>query len=442
MLQWVSEQYATWREQPSAAASAIGPVRLARGQPFRLLVRKTKHNLLLHLRDFVDPHWSVPVLATLLAFVVFVVGIFLLLAHSVTACFPRRHKLQLPTLRMQKGCDYPALLTEGAQRYPNSPYIITYSGYEYVVFPSSSFDEVKRLNTSRASTIGWFNQTLWQGWAFMGTDNRARYHTVAIDLSRALPSRVWMRQDNAKAAFEAVLGSQGTGKDWRTVSLWKTVQSIVALMNATGLLGTELGTDPRWLKATQRLHRAMMVGIVGSHLTPRILRPLVAPLVFLPAKLVDWHMESLLRPTVEPELKAYEAKEADGGHNSSNGIISTTVQDSDVGTGTQGHRSTKEKFPLTEWLLNRYRSADGRLSRLLRDYIVIAFEAAVSSSSRLYFMLAELATRPELTQELRDEVERNTDEFGHLPLSYLAELRKMDSFMLESARAAGSGYCR
>lgn len=439
MLQWISEWYATWREQLSAAASPMEPLRLTKDQTFHFLVQKAKHDLLLDVGYFVGPQWSSPVLAAILAFVVVA---FLLLARSLAGSFLRRQKLQLPTLRMQKGWTYADLLAEGAQRYPNSPYIITYSGFEYVVFPSSSFDEVKRLNASRASTIDWFNHTLWQGWAFMGTDNTARYHTVAIDLSRALPSRVWMRQDSAKAAFDAVLGPQGTNKQWKIVSLWSTVQNIVALMNATGLLGPELGNDPSWLPATQRLHRAMMFGIVGSHLAPRILRPLVAPFVFLPAKLMDWHMQSLLRPTVERELNAYEAKEADGGRNSSSDFTSTSIQDCGVGTGNEVHRSIKEKFPLAEWLLNRYRSAHGRLSRLLRDYIVITFEAAVSSSARFYCMLTELATRPDLVQELRDEVKQNTDDFGRLPLSYLAELRKMDSFMLESSRAAGNGYCR
>ncbi|KAJ0124388.1 hypothetical protein J7T55_005726 [Diaporthe amygdali] len=254
---------------------------------------------------------------------------------------------------MEEGWDYPALLTEGARRYPNSPYIITYSGYEHVVFPSSSFDEVKRLSVSRASTIAWFNQAFWQGWAFYGTDNHARYHTVAIGL--------------AKAAFEAVLGPQGTSKDWTTVSLWRTVQSIVTLMNASDLLRPELGIDPRWLKATHRVDRAMMVGVVGSHYTPRNLRPLVAPIFFLPAKVVDWYMQSLVRPTVERELKAYEAKEAkeaDGGHNSSDDIISTIVQDGGVGTGTECHRSIKEKFPLTEWL---WAGASSRHSHMRRQ---------------------------------------------------------------------------
>lgn len=51
-----------------------------------------------------------------------------------------------------------------------------------------------------------------------------------------------------------------------------------------------------------------MVGIVGSHLTPRLLRPPVALIVSLPARLVDWHMSSLLRPVLQQELGSYHAK--------------------------------------------------------------------------------------------------------------------------------------
>lgn len=91
---------------------------------------------------------------------IFVVVAVLLLARSPAECSSRRRKLQLPKLHMQKGWDYPALLTEGARRHPNSPYMITYSGHQYVVFQSSSFDQVKRLNVSQASTIDWFNHTL------------------------------------------------------------------------------------------------------------------------------------------------------------------------------------------------------------------------------------------------------------------------------------------
>ncbi|KUI58423.1 Ent-kaurene oxidase [Cytospora mali] len=369
MSQWTTEQHSTLREQFSAAANAIRPLRLTKAEFLRLFIQKTMHDLRLYLHD----DWM------------------------------------------------PA-----AKNYPNSPYIITYSGYEYVVFPSSSFDEIKHLNASWASMVDWFTQVFWQGWNFLGTVNSARYHTVGIDLFRALPSRVWMRQDNARVAFETILGPLGTNKEWMTVSLWGTIQKIVALMDATGLLGPEFGVDPRWLKATRLLHTAIRVGIVGSHLTPRVLRPVLAPIFFLPAKkLVDWHMATLLRPVVQRELGDYQhAKDNNSKKKPPNGtLFASELSHRDDSTTNGVQQSINEKFPLTAWLLDRYRSQDGRLDHLLRDHIVVSFEAAT-----------------ELVQELREELAEHMDEDGHLPLSYLAELRKMDSFMLESARVTGSSH--
>lgn len=91
--------------------------------------------------------------------------------------------------------------------------------------------------------------------------------------------------------------------------------------------------------------------------------------------------------------------------------------------------------------MNPYSSKNDNLDLLLRDHIVIAFEASTSSAGILYFVLAELAERPELAQELRQEVLQNMDDRGHLPLGYLSELRKMDSFMLALARVTGSSHC-
>lgn len=253
-----------------------------------------------------------------------------------------------------------------------------------------------------------------------------------------------MRQEHARAASDTVLGAPGTNKEWKDVSLWKTVQKTVTLMNAMALFGPELGGDPRWLKVTERLHLAIMFGIVGSHLTPTLLRPLVAPIVFLPAKLVDWHMASLLRPMVQRELVNCQSMAHAGKEDSTSGTVSSADLLSRI-SGNSNNNSAKgsmtNKFPLTTWLLDRYRAKDSSLDHLLRDHIVIAFEAATSSAGMLYCLLAELAERPELVQELRWELAQNLDNGGHLRPSYLSELRKMDSFMLEVARVPGSSHC-
>lgn len=48
------------------------------------------------------------------------------------------------------GWDYKAMLEHGSRLYP---YIISYAGYEYAVYPSTCFDEVKRLSPAKASTL-------------------------------------------------------------------------------------------------------------------------------------------------------------------------------------------------------------------------------------------------------------------------------------------------
>lgn len=426
MFRWVSEQFDALKGEISARLiDAKAPEVDSFGPRTQKWIFDT-YSLFLELTNSLQNRRHVLWLTLL----ILAVSTIVLLDRLFAKFCSTKRKLGLPALAMEKGWDYAKVLEEGSKKYPDSPYIITYSGNEYVVFPSSSFDEIKRLNASRASMIDWFTTVFWQGWHFLGTDNNPRYHAVGIDLARALPSRVWMRQENARAAFGTVLGSPSTQKEWKDVSLWKTVQKLVALMNAMALFGFEVGGDPRWLKATERLHLAIMFGIIGSHLTPRILRPLVAPIVFLPAKFVDWHMASLLRPMVQREVLDYRLTES-----------SVNLSSHDGSNKNETEKRNQAKFPLTKWLLDRYSSKNDNLSQLLRDHIVIAFEASTSSAGILYFLLAELAERPELAEELRQEALKNMDDRGQFPSGYLSELRKMDSFMLELARVTGSSHC-
>lgn len=441
MSRWGLGQFDSLKDDISAALDRLlGPLRTSENDLLDHWPRKWIYDARFLFLDGTDSLRYRPSVRWLTLLTLTVSTIFIL--DRLFANFSStKRRLGLPALVMEKGWDYAKVLEEGSKKYPNSPYIIKYTGYEYVVFPSSSFDEVKRLNASRASMIDWFTTVFWQGWHFLGTDNSSRYHTVGVDLARALPSRVWMRQENARAAFDTVLGSPATNRDWKDVSLWKTVQKLVALMNAMALFGPDIGGDPRWLKATERLHHAIMFGIIGSHLTPRLIRPLVAPVMFVPAKIVDWHMASLLRPMVQRELVKYRSTTQVEEHSSNGSDYSVSMLSHDVSNIDQAQKQTATKFPLTKWLLDRYDSRNDSLNHLLRDHIVIAFEAATSSAAILYFLLAELAERPELAQELREEVLGTTDDKGQLPLGYLSELRKMDSFMLELARKTGSSHC-
>lgn len=131
--------------------------------------------------------------------------------------------------------DYQALLREGARLYPSSPYIITYSGYEYVVYPSASFDEIKRLPAATASMIEWFTSVYFQGWWFLGHDNSALHKMIAVDLTRAVSSSTRERQDQTRKSFNNALRlDSGT---WKLIPLSSTLMDIVAGANAPSIVG-------------------------------------------------------------------------------------------------------------------------------------------------------------------------------------------------------------
>lgn len=194
MFRWVSEQVDALKGEISAKLSDANAPEV---DYFDLRPQKWIHDAHSLFLDVTNALQNRPMVIWL-TLLTLAVSTILLLDRLFAKFSSTKRKLGLPALSMQKGWDYAKVLEEGSKKYPTSPYIITYSGYEYVVFPSSSFDEIKCLNSSRASMVAWFTTVFWQGWHFLGTDNSSRYHTVGIDLARALPSRVGMRQENAR----------------------------------------------------------------------------------------------------------------------------------------------------------------------------------------------------------------------------------------------------
>ncbi|KAK3375572.1 cytochrome P450 [Lasiosphaeria ovina] len=410
----IRDFYRTAVEQYAAMQSAIGPLRLSKTDLLGLVLRKTWHDFTLLLSDLRDGGWrSVPLITPLLGAVL----VLVIITTRPKTAPPSPRQLGIPVLKVPKGLhrwDYQRLLQEGARQHPGAPYVITYSGYEYVVFPSSCFDEVKRLPVAAASMVEWYTHVFFQGWRFLGTDKSAVHKTIGLDLTRAVPSLAAARRAHAEAAFAAVLGSLGTGTDWHAFPLYSTAQEVVARTNAASLLGPELAADRRWLNASQRFPMAVMVAVFVCHAVPRLLRPVVSLLAFVPAWGLYWYMRMLLRPTVERDLRAQRG-EVEG----------------DTGPDQKPPAS---KFPVTSWLTARYQGESGGkeqgdgallMSQMLHDYVVIAFESTASTAATIYFILAELVSRPELVQELRDEITQAADLDG---------LRKLDSVMRESSR--------
>lgn len=238
--------------------------------------------------------------------------------------------------------------------------------------------------------------------------------TIAVDLSRAIPSLVRQRQHDCAAACDAVIGPC---PDWTEVTLYGAMQDLVASTNASAFVGRALGTDRHWVRAVDRLPMAVAIATVLTGYTPLLLRPLVKPLVFAPAMWIRWGMARMLGPIIDEDMRECEG----------------AADKKDL----LGPRD-KGKVPLTAWLMARYKGG-ATLERLIQDYITVSFESTPSSAGTLFFVMGELAADPALADVLRRELGEEVEE-GRLPRSHLNELRMMDSVMRESARVNGFSH--
>ena len=283
-------------------------------------------------------------------------------------------------------------------------------GVEYVVFPSSYFDEIKKLPETQASTLAYFRDSFCEPWSGIPRQTVELIKTISVDLARAVPTLVRGRQTDCAAACENVIG---TPTEWKEITLFAGMQEIVASTNASAFVGRELGTNRKWTRSVERLPMAALIATVLLGYLPILLRPLFKPVLFAPAIWLRWSMASMLTPILQADIREFEQ---------------TTDKKLLLGAKEKG------KAPMTAWLLSRYKPGQATIKRLTDDYITTSFESTASSAGTLFFIMGELAADPALADTLREEIMKYAPD-GNLPGTHLNELRKMDSVMRESTRA-------
>jgi cytochrome P450 len=133
-------------------------------------------------------------------------------------------------------------------------------------------------------------------------------------------------------------------------------------------------------------------------------------------------MRRLLGPVVEEDLRRHQAVAGAGS------IRNEAAQ-----------RRSDAGFPMTEWLMARYKAEEATPGQIAHDLIVASFESTPSMAGTLFMLLSELVIRPEVVEELREELALHMVD-GRLPQTTLGELKKLDSVMRESARINPFGY--
>lgn len=301
-------------------------------------------------------------------------------------------------------------------KYPTSPYIVHSSGLEIIVFPSSLFDEIKRLPESVASAKDFFYQAIYGNWTHVGEESSAMFKTIGVDLARSVPVMVHAKQRDCKRAFDKMIGYCS---DWKEVVLFPTVMKVIATTNAFSLVGQQLATNDKWIKAVENYPMAAMIAVFAMSACPRLLRPLVAPLFFLPAVKIQWDIRRMLAPVIRADMEEY---------------LRASNQKEFL-------RPEKGKVPFTAWLMARHKPGEGTREQLTIDHLLTSFESTPSTAASLYNIVADLAAHPEYVDILRDELATVMKD-GKLPLTNLTELKKMDSVMRETFRQTPFALCK
>ncbi|KAH4060553.1 cytochrome P450 monooxygenase phmB [Parastagonospora nodorum] len=387
MLESLIEQWQIMRQ-------AFAPMRLSRWQLVKLLAAQI--------------HRDNPVAAKIAA-LLFVAGLFW--AVSVLTR-PKRldKKLGLPLIGGSRTLkkDFATVIERGRQMYPDQPFIVNSSGKPFVVYPPSNFDEIKRLSEEEASAQDFFYDATHGYWTSVGTETPALWKTIGIDLARAGAPVVSTKQKDARTAFDRYVGYC---PDEKSFNVFDVMMKVVALTNGASFVGREVAGG-RWHELVAQLPMTVYFAVIFLTWTPRLFRPFLEPLFFLPHFKVQRDMRRILEPIIKQDLDEW----------------SKTDDKKEQLKVKEGQR-----LPYHKWLISRYGPGEATPRQLATDQIVTAFESTISTALTIYYILFQLASRPELQDELRQEIADNTTD-GQLPSTSLTELRKMDSVMRESFR--------
>ncbi|KAI8166282.1 Cytochrome P450 monooxygenase ccsD [Colletotrichum sp. SAR 10_70] len=293
--------------------------------------------------------------------------------------------------------------------YPDKPFMAINKRYRFVIYPTSSWDELKRVPEQTASIMNFQHVCNSGDWSLIGGETHELVKTITAELTRSLPARVLNRQQDAKMTFDTIIGHCPEEKGF---NLLMTSLEIIAKINACTFVGRELGRNQRWVKAVIYSPLFVYMAVTLLNATPSILRSILRPLYFLPVTKNYWDMKRLLKPKLDDEIKTFkETKDK----------RKLLVPKSD------------EDLPFTQFLLSRYTEAAATIKQLVTDYIQVSYTSTPTTASALYHALWELAQHPEAADILRQELKEVMVD-GQLPRTHLQELKRMDSFLRESFR--------
>ncbi|KAJ5449569.1 cytochrome P450 monooxygenase [Penicillium daleae] len=306
----------------------------------------------------------------------------------------------LPTVDARTAPDRYSQLIKNARKIHRIFTLKTYAG-PITILPPEYIDEVR--NDRRLSLAAWFAQEFCVHYAGF---ELFRPVTVGDDILQDSVkqglSNTWSTLTPRMAGDAGIQLEQawGTKSEWQDVPLNASIDGIVQYILASVLFDSDLNSREDWLSRVTACSEAAAIALTQLRKWPPLLRPLL-----------HWLLPSCWRL----RNQVHDVRR----------IIDTVI-------AARRSRDTEKKYDdAIDWL---ERSARGRPYDAAMGPMVMFFGGTDTLTDMLTQVLSDLCGRPELVEELRQEVMDVTLGQNGWRTQDLHRLRLMDSVLKESQR--------
>ncbi|KAJ5409197.1 uncharacterized protein N7487_003556 [Penicillium crustosum] len=156
-------------------------------------------------------------------------------------------RLDLPVVGDISQKDFRPALEEGAQKYPNTPFVLATTMHPTVILPVSLMDEIKGLPESTIS-LRQRHYTIFLG-KYTGFGEPCNELDVSIrsDLTHHLEQNLENFQEEVAYAYDKYVGQC---PDWTVIPVYDAVLGIVCLLSSRVFVGLPLSRDEDWIRVS------------------------------------------------------------------------------------------------------------------------------------------------------------------------------------------------
>lgn len=207
--------------------------------------------------------------------------------------------------------------------------------------------------------------------------------------------------------------------EWTVVDIQQSMRMLVARMSARVFVGLPTCRDPIWLGLTLNFSLDLFLAGFTLRMFPPWMHFLVKPLI--PAR---WRVQ----------------KQIDIGTRVVREFMERREEDERMGR-------TAREDTLFEWMMKNAAGKEGSLEEMAARQCILTLASIHTTATTVTNVLFDMVEHPEWFPVLRDEIDDNIRRNGDLgqgiPVkSWLQQLEKMDSFILESQRMNPAILCK